>query len=85
MSWWSSTKCHNQTVIINLNSQRHGMYIFNSIHTIFPLCLVMLFHFKNCKVFLMHPLYWCEIVVSDKEGPIILVSLDMSHTNLSSM
>jgi len=83
MSWWSPTKCHIQTVIINLNSQRHGMYISNSINKIFSLCLITLFHFKDCKVFLMHPVYWCEIMVSEKVGLIILVSLDMSHTNLT--
>jgi hypothetical protein len=69
MSWWSPTKCHIQTVMINLNSQRHGMYISNSINKIFPLCLVTLFHFKDCKVFLMHPVYWCEIMVSEKVSP----------------
>ena len=59
------------------------MYISNSINKIFPLCLIVLFHFKDCRVFLMHPVYWCEIMVSEKVGPIILVYLDTSHTNLT--
>ena len=59
------------------------MYVSNSINKIFPFCLIMLFHFKDCKVFLMHSVYWCEIMVSEKVGPIILVSLDTSHTNLT--
>ena len=83
MSWWSPTKCHIQTVVINLNSQRLGMYLPNSINKMFPLCLITLFHFKDYNMFLMHPVYWCEIMVSEKVGPIILVSLDTSHTNLT--
>jgi len=43
----------------------------------------MLFHLKDCKVFLMHPVYFCEIMVLEKVGAIILVSLDTSHTNLT--
>jgi len=83
MSWWTPTKCHIQTVIINLNLQRHGIYISNSINKMFPLCLIVLFYFKDCKVFLMHRVYWCEIMASEKVSPIILVSLDTSHTNLT--
>lgn len=74
---------HIQTVIMNLNSQRHGMYISNNINKIFPLCLITLFHFKDYKVFLMHPVYWCEIMVSEKVGPVNLVSLDTLHTNFT--
>jgi len=31
----------------------------------------------------MHPVYFCEIMVLEKVGAIILVSLDTSHTNLT--
>jgi len=27
MTWWSPTRCHIQTVMINMKSHRHGMYL----------------------------------------------------------
>jgi hypothetical protein len=32
----------------------------------------MLFHFRNCQVFLVHRLCWWEIMVSEKKGQVIL-------------
>jgi len=37
MTWWSTTKCHIQTIMINMNSCGHGMYL--------PV-LIKFFHFS---------------------------------------
>jgi hypothetical protein len=54
-TWWSPTKCHIQTAK-NMNSHGHGKYLTLLIS--FPLCLKMLFHFRNCQVSLATPVYF---------------------------
>jgi hypothetical protein len=55
-SWWSPTKCHIKTLMISINYHGHGLYLLVLIF-FFPLCLIMLLHFKNRQLFLAHPVY----------------------------
>jgi len=55
-TWWPSTKCFPQTVMINMNYHGHGMYLLSD-NKIFPLRPKTLFRFKNCQVFLAHPVH----------------------------
>jgi hypothetical protein len=49
MTWWSPAKCHTQTVVININSNGHGLYL-SVLLKVFALCIKLFLHFKNCQV-----------------------------------
>jgi len=51
MTWWSPAKCHIQTVIINMNSHGH---VSANVNKLFPLCLKIFLHFRNCQKLLVH-------------------------------
>lgn len=62
MTWWSLTKCHIQTAMIQKNSHGHGMLPIVSIKR-FPFWLKKLFHFKNHQVSFDAPCIWYEPIL----------------------
>jgi hypothetical protein len=62
MTWWSPTKCHIQTVIIQKNSHGHGMLLIASIKY-FHFALKSYLISKTIRYFFMYPSIWFELIL----------------------
>jgi len=65
MTWWSTTKCHIQTIMTDEFSWAWNAP--DSVNKVFPLFLKKLFHLKNRPVFMKH-LYNYQCLLKFRTG-----------------